>query len=66
MQTEKSRSLVCRSLSPLMILCVSSLALEIAFICLVVVVLSCRLVAIFWKNCVTSDGSMLSVWLRRR
>ena len=31
-QTEKSRSLVCRSLSPLMILYVSSFALEIAFI----------------------------------
>ena len=22
--------------------------------------------AMFWKNCVTSDGLMLSVWLRRR
>ena len=31
-QTEKSRSLVCRSFSPLMILCVSSFALAIAFI----------------------------------
>ena len=22
--------------------------------------------AMFWKNCVTSDGLMLSVWFRRR
>ena len=32
MQTEKRRNFVCRSLSPLIILCVSSFALEIAFI----------------------------------
>ena len=32
MQTEKRRNFVCRSLSPLIILCVSSFALEMAFI----------------------------------